>query len=220
MREILPKWNNVIGKEISGEEAKELFSNNAYKLELIDEILKDKQPVSVYTSGADSKNSFTDLCRGGHIENPSKEIKADSFKLTRLAGAYWRGSEKNAMLTRIYGLAFASKAELDNYENMMKEAEKRDHKKLGKELKLFTISALVGSGLPLIQPKGMIIRKAVEDYLWELHKHKGYQRVWTPHIAREELYVASGHASKFGNELFRVQGKEEKFFLNLSLITS
>lgn len=208
MRKLLPSWKEMEGKEVQTGEARGAFKDNPYKLELIDEIASKKEPLTLYTAG-----KFTDLCRGGHSENPAKEISADSFKLSKLAGAYWRGDEKNAQLTRIYGVAFDSKKELDEYETMMKEAEKRDHKKLGKELKLFTTSPLVGSGLPLIQPKGMVIRKEIEEYLWELHRNLGYDRVWTPHIAKEELYVTSGHAAKFGDELFRVQGKEEKFFM-------
>lgn len=208
MRKLLPSWKEMTGKEVSADEARKAFAGNPYKAELIDEIVGKNEKVTLYTAG-----HFTDLCRGGHVEHPAKDIPADSFKLSRIAGAYWRGDEKKPMLTRIYGLAFESKAALDAYETMMKEAEKRDHRKIGKELKLFTTSPLIGSGLPLLQPKGMIIRKEIEDYLWELHKHHGYDRVWTPHIAKEDLYVMSGHAAKFGDELFRVQGKEEKFFM-------
>jgi len=208
MRKLLSSWKEMTGKEVSADEAKAAFKDNKYKLELIDEISAKGEHLTLYTAG-----NFTDLCRGGHSENPAKEIDSDSFKLQKLAGAYWRGDEKNTQLTRIYGLAFNSREELDAYEKMMMEAEKRDHKKLGKELKLFTTSALVGSGLPLIQPKGMVIRAEIQDYLWELHRMLGYDRVWTPHIAKEDLYIKSGHAAKFGDELFRVQGKEEKFFM-------
>lgn len=206
MRKILPSWKGFDHKEVSEAEAKEFFAGNQYKLELIDEIAKKGEKITLYTSG-----KFTDLCRGGHAE--PDEMKDDAFKIDRIAGAYWRGDEKNKMLTRIYGLAFASKEELEAYINQQEEAKKRDHKKLGRDLKLFTISPLVGSGLPLMQPKGMVIRKTIEDYLWSLHQNKGYERVWTPHIAHENLYVTSGHAAKFGDELFRVQGKEEKFIL-------
>ena len=117
------------------------------------------------------------------------------------------------MMTRVYGLAFDTKEELQAHLTMLEEARKRDHRILGQKLKLFTISPLVGSGLPLLQPHGMIIRKEVEDYLWELHKDKGYQRVWTPHLAKEDLYKTSGHAEKFWDELFRVRGKDENFFM-------
>jgi threonyl-tRNA synthetase len=208
MRKLLPTWKEFTRREVSEKEAREVFKGNPYKLELIDGLVADKQKITLYKCG-----EFEDLCRGGHIEHPSKDIAPDSFKLSRTAGAYWRGDEKNAMLTRIYGLAFATKEELDVYETMIVEAEKRDHKKLGKELDLFTLSPLVGAGLPMMKPKGMIIRKEIENYLWELHRTRGYQQVWTPHICREELYVTSGHITKFGDALFRVQGKEEKFFL-------
>lgn len=192
-----------------------------YKVELLNDLktkgttrVKDEEmkdlsgavdKVSLYHTG-----KFTDLCRGPHLSS-SKEIGA--FKLTKLAGAYWRGKSENPQLTRIYGVCFEKQSELDDYLKMMEEAEKRDHKKLGRELGLFTISPLVGSGLPLMQPKGMVIRQAIEQLLWALHKDKKYDRVWTPHIAKEELYITSGHAAKFGDELFRVQGKEEKFIM-------
>ena len=119
----------------------------------------------------------------------------------------------NQQLLRIAGLAFETKEALDHYIWQQEEAKKRDHRKLGKELKLFTISDLIGAGLPLMQPNGMIIRKSIEDYLWELHAGKGYSRVWTPHIAKKDLYVTSGHAEKFGDELFSVKGKEDEFIL-------
>jgi len=117
------------------------------------------------------------------------------------------------MLTRIYGLAFETKEELEQFLHNQEEAKKRDHRKLGKELKLFTISDLVGAGLPMLQPNGMIIRKMIEDYLWDLHKNRGYQRVWTPHITKKELYETSGHAAKFGEEIFHVKGGDEEFFM-------
>ncbi|MFZ3016027.1 MAG: threonine--tRNA ligase, partial [Minisyncoccia bacterium] len=206
MREILKTWKEFSVEEKTFDEAKKYFAGNEYKTELIEGLKNEK--ITLYTSG-----KFTDLCRGGHIENPSKEISPDSFKLDRVAGAYWRGDEKNKMLTRIYGLAFENKEELEAYINQREEAKKRDHRKIGKELKLFTISDLVGAGLPLMQPNGMIIRKEIEDYLWDLHKNKGYDRVWTPHIAKQNLYETSGHAAKFGNELFKVKGGDEEFFM-------
>lgn len=208
MKELLPAWTDFSHKEVSANEARAFFAGNEYKTELINELEEKGETITLYTCG-----NFTDLCRGGHVEHPAQDIAADSFKLSHTAGAYWRGSEQNAMLTRIYGLAFANKADLDAHELQQEEAKKRDHKVLGPQLKLFTSSPLVGSGLPLLQPKGMILRKEIEDYLWSLHARKGYSRVWTPHIAKEALYETSGHAAKFGDELFRVQGKEEKFFL-------
>ena len=156
--------------------------------------------------------TFLDMCEGPHVEN-TKELDTKAFKLDKLAGAYRRGNSDNVMMVRVYGLAFDTKEELQNYQTLLEEAKKRDHRILGQKLKIFTISPLVGSGLPLLQPHGMIIRKEVEDYLWELHKDKGYERVWTPHLAKEDLYKTSGHADKFGDELFRVKGKEENFFM-------
>jgi threonyl-tRNA synthetase len=227
MRELLKKIGTFEKKSISYNEAKKLFEGNPYKLELIEEYNKDGKELTIYVSGPDSSlsiseilansrqltaNNFIDLCAGPHVED-IKDIKSDAFKLERIAGAYWKGNEENKMLTRIYGLAFATKEELVAYELQQEEARKRDHRKLGKELKLFTISDLVGAGLPLLQPNGMILRKEIEDYLWDLHKNKGYDRVWTPHITKKGLYETSGHAAKFGEELFRVKGGDEEFFM-------
>lgn len=159
-------------------------------------------------------STFIDMCQWPHIIKTS-DIPEDSFKLDKLAGAYWRGDAKNRQLTRIYGLAFDTGSELVAYETMMEEAKKRDHRILGKKLKLFTVSDMVGSGLPLIQPHGMIIREAIKDYLWELHQDKGYDRVCTPHLAKEELYQTSGHAGKYLEDMFSVYGgtSKENFFL-------
>lgn len=208
MKKILNGWTEFSHREVSIDEARNIYADNQYKLELVNEIADRGEAITLYTCG-----DFTDLCRGGHCEHPNKELDTDAFKLDKVAGAYWRGDEKNPMLTRVYGLAFDTSAELDTYLTMLEEAKKRDHRKIGVEMKLFTISPLVGSGLPLLQPKGALIRREIEEYLWDLHKDKGYQRVWTPHIAKEVLYETSGHASKFGDELFRVSGKEEKFIL-------
>lgn len=204
MRELLPTWSTFTCEEVSYEKAKEVFAGNKYKLELIEEIKEKGEPITFYTSG-----DFIDLCRGGHVED-MKNIPSDCFKLDSLAGAYWRGSEKNKMLTRIYGLAFHTKVELDEYVTMQAEAEKRDHRKIGPALKLFTISQLVGSGLPLFQPKGTILRKELENYLWDLHKDKGYDRVWTPHLAKEDLYKVSGHAGHYLDDMFSVHGGTSK----------
>ena len=153
---------------------------------------------------------FTDLCRGGHSENPSKEIAADSFKLERVAGAYWRGDEKNKMLTRIYGLAFETKEALDAYTTQIEEARKRDHRKIGKELDLFTFSELVGPGLPLWTPRGTLLRHTLDKYVWELREKHGYERVTIPHITKKDLYETSGHWQKFADELFRIKTREDK----------
>jgi threonyl-tRNA synthetase len=207
MREILKTWKGFEGKEVTEAEAREVFKENPYKLELISEIVEKGEKITIYTSG-----SFTDLCRGGHVED-IKDIKADAFKLERIAGAYWRGDEKNKMLSRIYGLAFATKAELDEYLAMREEAEKRDHKKLGKELGLFVFSPLVGPGLPLWTPKGTIIRDLLNDYIWELRKTRGYQRVTIPHITKKDLYETSGHWKKYADDLFKIQTREGKTYV-------
>lgn len=207
MRALVHRKLDFVRKEVSIEEARKHYASNPYKLAIISDIEAAGEAVSLYETG-----TFADLCEGRHVKNTS-EIDPQAFTLTHLAGAYFRGDESQPMLTRIYGLAFATKAELDAYLLQQEEAKKRDHKKLGRELGLFTISPLVGAGLPLMQPKGMLIRKEIEELLWSLHKEKGYDRVWTPHIAKEDLYVTSGHAAKFGDELFRVSGKEEKFIM-------
>ncbi len=212
MKKALSSWKAFSHRVVTADEAREIFKNNPYKTELINELEAKGETITLYTVG-EGHFEFTDLCRGGHCEHPSDEISIDAFKLDKMAGAYWRGSEANPMLTRIYGLAFESKEALDAYLVQQEEAKKRDHRKLGVEMKLFTISPLIGSGLPLLQPNGAIIRRELEEYLWNLHKDKGYERVWTPHIAKEGLYETSGHASKFGDELFRVKGKEESFIL-------
>ncbi len=202
MKKLLPTWKNFDHKEVSESEAKEYFASNPYKLELIDEIIAKGEKITFYTSG-----KFTDLCRGGHIEDMSV-IDPDSFKLERVAGAYWRGEEKNKMLTRIYGLAFNSKEELESYLTMIEEAKKRDHKKLGPELDLFTFSPLVGSGLPLWTPKGTLVRNLLDNFVWELRHKYGYEQVDIPHITKKDLYEKSGHWDKFKDELFKVTTRE------------
>ena len=202
MRETLKDWKTFDGKEITADEAREMFKNNPYKLELIEEIAAKGEKITIYTSGR-----FTDLCRGGHVED-AQAINTDCFKLDRVAGAYWRGDEKNKMLTRIYGLAFGTKEELDTYLAQKEEALKRDHKKLGKELGLFVFSDLVGSGLPLWTPKGTVLRDALNDYVWELRKAKGYQKVTIPHITKRALYETSGHWAKYGDDLFKIKTRE------------
>lgn len=157
---------------------------------------------------------FIDMCTGPHVEN-TKELDANSFKLARVAGAYWLGDAEKQQLTRIYAYAFNDKAELDVHLKMLEEAKKRDHRILGQKLKLFTISDLIGPGLPLMQPAWMVLRKSLEDYLWSLHEQKGYDRVWTPHLAKESLYETSGHAGHYLEDMFSVWGgtSKEKFFL-------
>lgn len=157
---------------------------------------------------------FADLCEWPHVAS-WKEINDGSFVLEKIAGAYWQANENNPQMTRLYGLAFDTKEELKNYQTMIEEAKKRDHRVLGQKMKLFTISDLVGSGLPLFQPNGAIIRRELEDYLWELHKNRWYQRVWTPHLAKEDLYKVSGHAGHYLEDMFKVHGgtSDEDFFM-------
>lgn len=208
MKEILKTWDSMEGREISLEDAHKIFSDNQFKLELIDEIVKDGQKITLYKAG-----EFEDLCRGGHSESPSKEIRSDSFKLDRVAGAYWRGDESREMLTRIYGLAFNTKDELKGYLEMRKEAEKRDHRKLGKELDLFIFSDLVGSGLPLWTPRGTLVRNLLDEKIWEMRKAHGYEKVEIPHITKKDLYEKSGHWSKFADELFHIKTREGHEFV-------
>jgi len=205
MKKMLNTWTEFTHKEVSKEEALEMFKGNEYKEELIEEISQKGETITLYTCGG-----FTDLCRGGHSEHPKEEISADAFKLDKVAGAYWRGDEKNPMLTRVYGLAFDTADDLRAYETQLEEAKKRDHRKLGKELDLFTFSELVGSGLPLWTPKGTIVRQELDTFIWQLRQKHGYQRVTIPHITKKDLYQKSGHWDKFADELFRITTREGK----------
>ena len=207
MRHIAKSWKKFEGKKVGKQEAEEYFKENEYKQELIDEITQREEDITLYTSGA-----FTDLCRGGHTED-FQDIAMDAWKLDRVAGAYWRGDEKNPMLTRIYGLAFDTKEELDEYLKRREEAKERDHRKLGKELELFTFSDLVGSGLPLFTPKGTKIRELIVDTIAELQEAYGWDRVTIPHITKKDLYETSGHWQKFSDELFKVKGKKDTEFV-------
>ncbi len=156
--------------------------------------------VSFYTDG-----DFTDLCRGPHTESTGR---VGAFKLMRVAGAYWRGKETNPQMQRLYGVAFATQAELDEYLNMLEEAKKRDHRKLGKELDLYVTSQLVGVGLPMFTPRGTILRDKAAQLSNQLREAHGFTKVWTPHITKKDLYEASGHWAKFGDELFLVTSQE------------
>ena len=158
------------------------------------------EEVGFYTSG-----NFTDLCRGPHVEHTGK---VGAFKLMRVAGAYWRGDEKNPQMQRLYGVAFKTKQELHDHLQMLEEAKKRDHRKLGKELDLFLFSDLVGSGLPLFTERGTVLREEIGKFTQELRERTGFKRVWTPVIAKTDLYKASGHWDKFGDELFLVKSQE------------
>ncbi len=201
----------VSRQEISVEEGREMFAGNPYKQEWLDEIEAAGEQASVYWLGEPGKeDSFADLCRGPHAASTG-EIKA--FKLLSIAGAYWRGDEKNKMLTRVYGTAFSSAAELEQYLKNLELAKQRDHKKLGRELDLFSFSDLVGPGLPLWSPKGTILRNLLDDFVWQLRQEKGYEQVEIPHITKKDLYETSGHWDKFGDELFRMTTKEGHEFV-------
>jgi threonyl-tRNA synthetase len=201
MNELVKDWQGFDRQEVSKEEALGIYEENPYKQELINEFSQEGQTITIYQSG-----DFKDLCRGGHVDNPAQELK--HFKLLSVAGAYWRGDEKNTMLTRIYGTAFHSQEELEKYLHMLEEAKLRDHRKLGKELDLFVFSDLVGKGLPLFTPKGTMLREILNDFSQSLRLQKGYQKVWIPHITKKELYETSGHWDKFGDELFLVKSQE------------
>ncbi len=195
MHDIVKKWDTFQEREVSPEEAKELFKDNPYKLELIEGIIQKGEKITLYKSG-----EFEDLCRGGHSGEPKKDLKF--FKLLSVAGAYWRGNENNPMLTRIYGTCFATKEELDKHLWELEEAKKRDHRKLGKELELFFIDEVVGKGLVMWLPKGTIIRDLIEELARKMEKEAGYVRVVTPHIAKEELFLTSGHLPYYKESMF------------------
>lgn len=214
LQEIEKKMKDLIAQKLKFEKqdiakrrAKKLFAVQPYKLELMKDLPGDN--VSIFTTG-----EFVDLCKGPHVKN-TKEINPDAFKLSKTAGAYWKGNEKNKMLTRIYGLAFETEKELADYLKMLAEAEKRDHRKLGESLDLFVISELVGPGLPLYTFKGTAILKEIKNYSNELQKEIGYQEVQTPNMNRAELFKVSGHYDKYKDDMFRVVShySKEDYFL-------
>lgn len=185
----LKRAGTTVAKDLSAEEMGTLAEGDG-----------ELDEVGFYTNG-----SFTDLCRGPHVESTRK---VGAFKLMRVAGAYWRGDEKNAQMQRLYGVAFATKEELKQHLTMLEEAKKRDHRKIGKEMGLFTFSPLVGSGLPLFTPKGTILRDKLNQYSQQLRERTGFERVHIPHITKTDLYKTSGHWDKFGDELFLVESQE------------
>ena len=195
MLELARQKEHFVRKEVSKAQAMATYTEKGdeYKCELIGEL--EDGTITFYTNG-----NFTDLCRGPHLVDTSL-IKA--VKLTSIAGAYWRGNEHNKMLTRIYGVTFPQKKLLDEYLQMLEEAKKRDHRKLGKELELFTFSQRVGQGLPLWLPRGAVLREKLENFLKSVQKKYGYLPVITPHIGQKELYVTSGHYAKYGADSFR-----------------
>jgi threonyl-tRNA synthetase len=203
MKEIISQDVPFVSEKISKDQARRLFATQPYKLELIDEIADTG--VTVYRQG-----SFTDLCRGPHLGSTG-EVKA--FKLTHLAGAYWRGDEKRPMLQRVYGVAFESPEELDGYLALQAEAAKRDHRKLGKELDLFSIHEEIGPGLICWHPKGALIRQIIEDFWKAEHMKRGYDIVYTPHIAKLDLWKTSGHWEFYRDYLFSPMEIEEQQYM-------
>lgn len=202
MRALLPTFTAFDRQEVSADEARSVFADNKYKMELINEFSGGGQSLTLYTSG-----NYVDLCRGGHADSLA-DLDPEAFSLTKVAGAYWRGDEKNDQLTRIYGVAFATKAEREAHLAMLEEAKKRDHKKLGPELDLFVFSDLVGSGLPLWTPKGTQLRSTLDAVVWSLRKARGYDRVEIPHITKKDLYITSGHWDKYQDDLFKITTRE------------
>lgn len=207
MQSIINKNLPITGKTISISEARKLFENNPYKQEWLDDIEKKGEAVSIYWTG----EAFVDLCSGPHVASTG-EIKA--FKLLKVAGAYWHGDEKNKMLTRIYGTAYESKEELAGYLKMLEEAKKRDHKKLGVELGLFTFTDAVGKGLPLWTPKGSIVRRELERFIVDEEIKRGYLHVYTPDIANLKLYQKSGHYPYYKDSMYApITIEDEEFML-------
>lgn len=195
MRKIVAEWKAFKRIEVTAKQAKGHFRNNPYKIEIIEELEKKGEPITFYQSG-----DFIDLCRGGHIDEPDKKLI--HFKLLSTAGAYWRGDEKNKMLTRIYGTCFFSKEELDQYLHQLEEAKKRDHRLLGKKLGLYLLTPEVGSGLLLLTPKGATIRRLIENLVISEQTKRGYLHVYTPHIGKKSLWERSGHWALYRDKMY------------------
>lgn len=211
MRSIVNKGQTFAVDTLSIEDAIAFWKqqDQPFKVELIEDLQADgvTEVTNYKNIDADGNVTFVDLCKGGHVENLN-EIPADAFKIMHLAGAYWRGDETKAQLTRIYVAAFPTKEELQAHFTMLEEAKKRDHRKLGKDLDLFVFSELVGPGLPLWTPRGTLVRTLLDNYVWELREAHGYEKVTIPHITKKELYETSGHWQKFADELFHIQTRE------------
>lgn len=212
MKEIVKRNLPMVRQDITTADAKKMFSDNPYKVEWVEEHSGAGKNLTVYWTGDPKKEGADpDLCKGPHADYTSK---VKHFKLMSMAGAYWRGDEKNKMLTRIYGTAFFSSEELANYITQLEEAKKRDHRKLLKELEMVVFSELIGAGLPMYTPKGTILRNAVYNYSRELNKRIGYDEVATPNFNRAELFKISGHYDKYKDDMFRVvsQYSDEEMF--------
>ncbi len=202
MKELIKEDLPFVKESVSREEAKKLFQNQPYKLELIGELKEDE--ITIYRT-----NSFVDLCAGPHVES-SKQIPIDAFKLDKIAGAYWRGSEKNPMLQRIYGLAFKSRKVLEEYIELQEEIKKRDHRVIGKDLDLFVFSELVGKGLPIFTEKGSIIRRTLERFVVDEELKRGYKHIYTPDLANVQLFKTSGHYPYYKDTMYPVMKVDEE----------
>ncbi|RKY69497.1 MAG: threonine--tRNA ligase [Candidatus Latescibacterota bacterium] len=206
MIEIVKRALPITKKSISQAEARKLFANNPYKIEWLDKIKNKNEEITIYRTG----DQFIDLCAGPHVDN-TKEVRI--FKLLSIAGAYWHGDEKNKMLTRIYGTAFKTPKELKQFLWAQEEAKKRDHRKLGRELDLYVIHDDIGKGLPLLTPKGTIIRNEIIKYERKLEKQAGFQEVWTPHIAKNDLYKRTGHWEHYRDVMYAPFGIDDETYV-------
>ena len=207
MREIINNNEDFIRKEVSKEEALKLFASEPYKTEIINDLPKDAV-ISIYYTG----NDFCDLCRGPHVEN-TKFLRGFSFKINRVSGAYWRGSEKNKMLTRVYVYGFLNKDDLKECIRLEEEAKQRDHRKLGKELNIFMMSDLVGKGLPIWLPNGFLLRRALSDYIMDKEIALGYQHVMTPSLGSINLYKTSGHWEHYKDDMFPAMERDNETYV-------
>ncbi|MDQ5957429.1 MAG: threonyl-tRNA synthetase [Patescibacteria group bacterium] len=208
MREYIKIGGEFTHQEATEQEARDIFKDNKFKLELIDEIVKRGEKITLYTINFKNGEKFLDLCRGGHVEH-IEDIDEFSFEISKIAGAYWKGDEKREQLTRIYGLAFENQEALNNYKGQQEEAKKRDHRILGRELGLFVFSDLVGPGLPLWTPKGTFIRNKIDNFVQELRSKDGYDRVTIPHITKSDLYKKSGHWEKYAEDLYKINTRDD-----------
>ncbi|MBU0978257.1 MAG: threonine--tRNA ligase [Patescibacteria group bacterium] len=209
MHQIVKKWSEFRQVTKTQDEALAQYTDNQYKRELIGELAEKGETLSFYEVGTEGQPEFySDLCKGPHVAKPSEVLK--HFKLLSVAGAYWRGDEKNSMLTRIYGTAFFSQQELDDHLKMLEQAKLRDHRKIGQELELFMIDEEVGQGLPLWLPKGAFLRHKVQEYAFNTYLNRGYQPVSTPHIASKELWEHSGHLDFYSDSMYGGFGIEDE----------
>ena len=207
MKKLISKNLSFVRREVTSDEARNIFADNPYKLEWIDAIENKGEKVSIYITREGEKDLFMDLCAGPHVSS-TKEIKA--FKLLSIAGAYWHGDSSKKMLTRVYGTAFESEEELKNYLDLLEEAQKRDHRKLGKMLDLFSIDEYVGAGLVMWHPNLSVVREEIEFYWRKEHRKRGYQYIYTPILGKSNLWETSGHLDHFKDTMFPATQMEQK----------